>query len=113
MHILKAPLILSLFLITACSPHPGTGEWASTADNKLAIKKISVFFTPKVLFYAEEIEEPVMQCGWWALDKKTIEMECVHLSNTEIKEKYQIEVVDDGKAELSKEGVTITSLTRL
>ncbi|MCK4707733.1 MAG: hypothetical protein KAU21_03875, partial [Gammaproteobacteria bacterium] len=105
---LKITGILTLFLIAGCSPHPGTGEWLSTTENNLNITKISVFFTPKVLFYAEGIKEPVMQCGWWALDKKVIEMECVHLSDTEIKEKYQIKSVADGRAELIKEGTVIT-----
>ena len=109
---LKITGILALFLISGCTLHPGAGEWRSTTDNKLEITKVSVFFTPKVMFYAKEISEPVMQCGWWALDKKVIEMECVHLSNTEIKEKYQIKVIADGRAELIQEGVVITSLIR-
>lgn len=109
---LKTSAILVSFFIAGCSPHPGTGEWKSTTENNLNIEKVSVFFTPKVLFYAEAIKDPVMQCGWWALDNKVIEMECVHLANTEIKEKYQIEVIADGKAELTKEGTAITSLSR-
>ena len=109
---LKNAGILGLFLIAGCSPHPGTGEWKAMTENELNITKISVFFTPKVLFYARAINEPVMQCGWWALDKKVIEMECVHLSDTEIKEKYRIKVVADGKAELLKEDTVITSLIR-
>ncbi len=109
---LKIAGILGLFLIAGCSPHPGTGEWRSATENKLNITKVSVFFTPKVLFYAGDIREPVMQCGWWALDKKVIEMECVHLSDTEIKEKYQIKVIADGKAELIEGNTVITSLIR-
>ena len=109
---LKNAVIPGLFLIAGCSPHPGTGEWKSATENKLNITKVSVFFSPKVLFYARDIPDPVMQCGWWALDKKIIEMECVHLSNTEIKEKYQIKALSDGKAELTKDGSIITLLVR-
>ena len=109
---LKITGLLALFLIAGCSPHPGTGEWQSTTENKLNITKVSVFFTPKVLFYASGISDPVMQCGWWALDKKVIEMECVHLSNTEIKEKFQIRTLAEGEAELIQDGIVLTPLNR-
>jgi len=53
-----------------------------------------------------------MQCGWWALDKELIEMECVHLSDTEIKERYQIKAIANGRAELIEDGSVITILVR-
>jgi len=109
---LKITGILVLFLIAGCSPHPVSGEWKSTTENRLNITKVSVFFKPKVLFYAQDISEPVMQCGWWALDKELIEMECVHLSDTEIKERYQIKAIADGRAELIEDGSVITILVR-
>ena len=104
-------LITAIFL-SACGPHPGTGEWLSTTDNEENINKITVFFEPKVLFYSTGSIDPVMQCGWWGLDSKNIEMECVHLADTETKEKYQIRVIATGEAELLRGDKLITKLIR-
>ena len=109
---LKTAGILILFLISGCSGHPGSGTWVSSTDNEANISKISVYFEPKVEFYSAASEEPVMQCGWWALDTKNIEMECVHLSDTEIKEKFQLNVTGEDNAELFQEKQLITRLIR-
>lgn len=98
--------------LSACGPHPGTGEWLSTTDNEDNINKITVFFEPKVLFYSAGSIDPVMQCGWWGLDNKKLEMECVHLADTDTKVKYQIRVMATGEAELLKDNRLITKLIR-
>ena len=105
-------IFVTASFISACGPHPGTGEWLSTTDNEENINKISVFFEPKVLFYSAGSIDPVMQCGWWGLDNKNIEMECVHLADTDTKEKYQIRVIATGEAELLKDNRLITKLIR-
>ncbi|MFC1589200.1 hypothetical protein ACFL3P_02905 [Pseudomonadota bacterium] len=109
---LKKSAILSLFLITGCSPHPGAGMWVSSAGNEANITKMSVYFEPKVEIYYADSNEPAMQCGWWALDRKNIEMECVHLSDTEQKEKFQLNVTGIDEAELLQEERLITRLVR-
>ena len=109
---LKISAILSLFLITGCSGHPGAGTWVSATGNEASIEKIVVHFEPKVEFYATSIEGPVMQCGWWALDTKNIGMECVHLPDTEKKEKFQLNVIAEDEAELVQETRLITRLVR-
>ena len=109
---LKTTGILSLFLITGCSGHPGAGTWLSTTGNEAGITKISIFFEPKVEIFSATSEEAMMQCGWWALDTKNIGMECVHLSDTEKKEKFQLNVTDTDEAELFQEKRLITRLVR-
>ena len=109
---LKKSVILSLFLITGCSGHPGAGVWLSSTGNEANITKISVFFEPKVEFYSAAALEPIMQCGWWALNKQDIEMECVHLSDTDKKEKFQLKVTGIGQAELLQGKKLITRLVR-
>ena len=105
-------ILITASFLSACGPHPGTGEWLSTTDNEDNINKITVFFEPKVLFYSAGSIDPVMQCGWWGLDNKKLEMECVHLADTDTKEKYQIRVIAKGEAELLKDNRLITKLIR-
>ena len=105
-------LLITGSLLSACTPHPGTGEWLSFTDNEANINKVTVFFEPKVLFYSAGSIDPIMQCGWWGLDNKNIEMECVYLADTDKKEKFQIRVVATGEAELLKDNRLITKLIR-
>ena len=105
-------LSFSLLLISACTPHPGAGIWMSSTTNDEHITKVSVFFEPTVKIYSSDTEQAILECGWWALNKTDIEMECVHLPNTETKVKYQLNVVEKDKAELFKQGKLVTTLTR-
>ena len=109
---LKISAILSLFLLTGCSGHPGAGTWVSATENEADIAKIVVFFEPKVEFYSASSKKPIMQCGWWALDTKNIGMECVHLPDTEKKEKFQLIVTTEDKTELFQGNRLITRLVR-
>jgi hypothetical protein len=104
--------ILSLLFITGCTPHPGSGAWLSPGANADDITKVEVFFEPKVKIYTSVSAEPALQCGWWAIDKLALEMECVYLANTELKVKYQLKVTGDDTADLYKNGRFVTRLFR-
>ena len=105
-------ILFGLLLTTGCSPHPGAGVWISPGANADDIIKVEVFFEPKVKIYSSASNEPAMQCGWWAIDKQTLEMECVYLVNTEKKVKYQLKVIGTDVAELQKEDRQVTKLFR-
>jgi len=104
--------VLGLLLTTGCTPHPGAGVWLSPGANADDITKVEVYFEPKVKIYSSASEEPALQCGWWAIDKQSIEMECVYLVNTELKVKYQLNVTGDDTAELHKADRFVTKLFR-
>lgn len=101
-----------LLILTGCTPHPGAGIWISPTDNDAHISKVSVFFEPTVKIFTSTSEQAIMQCGWWALDKKNIEMECVHLPETGVSEIYQLNVIEQDKAELVGQGKLIAALIR-
>ena len=105
-------VILVMLLITGCTPHPAAGIWLPPGANAEDITKVEVFFDPKVKIFSSASEEPGMQCGWWAIDKQTIEMECVYLANTELKVNYQLKVTGTDEAELHKTDRLVTKLFR-
>ena len=102
----------AVFLLTACTPHPGAGVWVSPGANSDDITRIEVHFDPKVKVYSSASEEPVLQCGWWGIDKQTIEMECVYLARTELQEQYRLTVIGDDTAELYKDNRLVSRLFR-
>ena len=107
MHKYKLGLFFSLWALAACSPHPSAGTWLISGVSETEWSKIEVHFEPKVEIYSANSEEPVMQCGWWALSRQLIEMECVRLSDTEKKQKFQLNVLADGSAEFKQQNKMI------
>lgn len=105
-------VMLSLLIIIGCTPHPGSGVWLSPGANTDDITKVEVLFDPKVNIYSSASEEPALQCGWWAVDKQTLEMECVYLANTELKVKYQLNTTGEDTADLLKADRFVTKLFR-
>jgi hypothetical protein len=104
--------ILVLLLTTGCTPHPGAGLWLSPGANADDITKVEVFFDTSVNIYSSASEEPALQCSWRAIDKQTLEMECVYLFNTDLKQKYLLKVTGKDTAELNKANNLLTKLFR-
>jgi len=100
--------ILSLLILTGCTPHPGAGVWIVPGANADDITKVEVYFDPKVKIYSSASKEPALQCGWWAINKQDLEMECVYLDNIDIKVKYRLNVTGTDAAELIREQILIT-----
>ena len=92
----------SLLVLTACSPHPGSGTWLVDSPDQNDMARLVVHFEPSVDIYARQAEQASLQCGWWAKDRQSIEMECVQLDNTEKKMKYLLNVVASDRAELKQ-----------
>jgi len=101
-------------LLTACSPHPGSGNWQTTGeDNPDVIKafvRLEVSYEGRTNIYAERegdrtgLNQAIRRCFWRGKDAKTIVMTCVQANNTDIEESYQLRVGPDNKlAELIKD----------
>jgi len=105
----KIAAILSLLIIAGCTPHPGAGVWTPATENTANISRVDIYFDPKVEIFTGSALAPAMQCGWWALDKTTLEMECVHLADVDKKETFQLKVIAEDKAELKiQDGISVS-----
>ncbi|MCW9014298.1 MAG: hypothetical protein OQL06_10990 [Gammaproteobacteria bacterium] len=108
----KAGLFGLLLLIVGCSPHPSSGTWQAVEENAAGLKKMDIHFEPKIEIYAEVSDKPLLECGWWAINKRDIEMECVRLPDTETKERYQFNVTSDDNAQLMQQGDLVARFVR-
>lgn len=109
---LLALLTLLVLLLSACSPHPAAHTWVSQDKNNLGISKITVVFEGTADFYSASDDQSIRRCFWGAKSRNSIELNCVDSNNTDIKETYEFEVIDDGTARLTRDKSLITQLTR-
>ncbi len=99
--LLIVPVALVLAL-TACAPHPGAGNWQADAENAMKISRINVVFEGTADFYTPGREDSIRRCFWAAIEERSLQFQCVHSDNTDIKETYQFFVSPTGKAKLKQ-----------
>jgi hypothetical protein len=105
-------IALISLLISACSPHPGSGVWQATSDNKQGISKLTISFEGKAEFVSTKKGNTVWHCFWTAYDKKTLNLDCSPSTDTEQKTTYFF-IVNDEVAELQHETFTLATFKRL
>lgn len=127
MNILRLLTISALsYLLTACTPHPGTGNWMTTGEENPAFIKefarLDVDYEGRTDIFSttagQQSDEgdpssALRRCFWLGQDAQTILMTCVVASNTDIEESYLLRVnPDNGIAELIKDDVVIGRFAR-
>jgi len=75
--------IITTFLLSACSPHPGSGVWEAVADNEQGISKLTVGFEGKAEFTSSKLNNAVWHCFWSTADKKKLVLDCTPSTNPE------------------------------
>ena len=105
-------IFISLFL-SACSPHPATGVWKATTDNKLGINRLVVGFEGRAEFKTSKLDNANWHCFWAAPDKKQLEFDCTPSTNPDEKRTFVLSVNDKGLAEMKEEGALLATFTRV
>ncbi|PCJ85660.1 MAG: hypothetical protein COA54_10710 [Thiotrichaceae bacterium] len=105
-------LIIIAALLSACSPHPGSGVWKATAENDYGIDKIIIAFDGKARFTSTKIINAKWHCFWTASNKIEINMECTPSTNPDQEEQYTLSVDDQGVAQMKNNTQLIASFTR-
>ncbi len=95
-------IIAMSLMLSACSPHPGAGNWQADADNTLNVSSIKVIFEGTADFYSDDNEDSILRCFWSASDKNTLQMQCVHAEDTDKKETYEFTVTETGQGKLTQ-----------
>ncbi len=92
-------LILA-FSISACSPHPGAGNWQAEGKNSINVSQIKVLYEGTADFYTTGEKESIRRCFWSAVTENTLQMQCVYANNIDKKVNYQFVVSPKGHAKL-------------
>lgn len=97
-------LVIGVFvlMLSACSPHPGAGNWEADGKNTLNIAQINITFEGTADFFLAGKDDSIRRCFWSAAGERTLHMQCVHSDQTDLKENYQFLVSETGQAQLSQ-----------
>lgn len=105
-------LLLSLTVfITACSPHPASGVWATTDDNDYGISKVIVGFDGMANFTTQKSNNAEWHCFWSATNKQEILLKCTSSTNPDNEERFTLSVNDKKIGELQHNDRLVSLLT--
>lgn len=112
-------LCAAVALLVGCSPHPGAGYWSATGGGG-EFARLHVSYEGRTnIFGQQQAEEEdsdataLRRCFWRGIDAQTIEMTCVLAANTDIEERYRLQVeADRNRAELTRDGKQVASFVR-
>ena len=111
--LLNILFLLSLLSLSACSPHPASGNWTATGENTAHFSKMLVHFESRLEIFTKGAENPTHYCGWSATSSQNIGIECLRSEDQETKDIYQLNVEGEDKAELIQDGKVIARFIQL
>ena len=80
--------LLSLTLLSACSPHPGAGGWKATSSDA-TFERLEVRYNGQADFYtSSEDTASTWRCFWGVEDKQTTNLKCVEAADTTNEQTY-------------------------
>jgi len=97
---LLTTILISLFLLSGCTPHPGAGVWEAKDDNEYGISKLIVNYEGQAEFTTAKPDNATWHCFWGGINKQEARLSCTSSLNTEQEEIFILNVSDKGMAEL-------------
>lgn len=99
----------SALLLSACSPHPGTGVWQANGDNEAGIVRLVVSFNGRAEFSSRHPLAADWHCFWSGLDKHRIELDCTPSTQPDQKQVFILYATVKGQARLQQQTKTIAA----
>ena len=99
-------------LLSACSPHPGAGNWTAAEENDWGISRLTLSYEGRGLFTSRQ-PAATWHCFWGGMDRQTARLDCTPSSNTDRETQFVFSVNQDGIGILSQEGKTLGRFRRI
>lgn len=99
--------------MAACSPHPGTGVWKTSAHNDLGIDRLIVSFNGRAEFVTRGAKAANWHCFWAGIDKQQIELDCKPSTNPDDKQIFVLTATTAGQAKLMQHTKILAEFTLL
>ena len=98
---------LSSLLLSACSPHPGSGIWVPLDDSEAPYTRLEVLFEGRAELFAPGREGHLYRCFWGGTDADSIRLDCISADDEAVKPVFTFRVAADGTGELIASGESI------
>ncbi|MCW8918161.1 MAG: hypothetical protein OQL08_05045 [Gammaproteobacteria bacterium] len=118
LRLLTLPALV--FLLAACSPHPGAGNWQESGEAEpqfiTEFTRLEVSYEGRTDIFnqeraqraaAGETNGAIRRCFWHGVDAQTIALSCVQADDTDIEESYQLRVDGDNTTAELIQGETV------
>ena len=105
-------LVSTILLLSACSPHSGTGVWITDAENQLGINKLVVGFEGRAEFVSTKPEKTDWHCFWRGSKEKELILDCKPSTNPDHEQSYVLSINDQGLAEFRNDSSLLAIFTR-
>lgn len=104
--------LLAAWLLSGCSPHPGSGNWLARGNNNDGFSQLQVHFDGKAeLHYADDMRGE-LHCFWQAMNKDTLDMICSLAGDEDTRLSFQLRAVDESRGELRRDGELVGRFDR-
>ncbi len=111
MKLLQSLLLLGFTLfLSACSPHPVSGVWATTDDNEYGISRIIVSFNGRAEFVTTKLNNATWHCFWGATDKNQANLDCTPSTDPDQPEIFHVAVNEQGLLELRHQSKLVSTM---
>ena len=93
-HFLLLPL---LFIVSACSPHPGSGGWRSTSTDA-RFERLEIRYAGNADFYTKNDDKiAAWRCFWGTSDKQIASLKCIDAGDANNEKTYSFSVDEQTK----------------
>ncbi len=106
-------ILLSLLILSACSPHSGTGYWQTQGSNSLNISSINITFEGTADFYTQGKKEAIYRCFWSAATEKSMRLQCVNANDVSKEDIYLFMNLDKKNAQLLLNDKIVAQFSRI
>ncbi len=98
-------------LLSACSPHPGAGNWTATEENDWGISRLTLSYEGRAMFDSKT-PSANWHCFWGGRDARTVQLDCTPSSHADRETQFSFSVDKDGTGILSLGGKALGRFKR-
>ncbi len=110
--LLKLLILVSIFFLQACSPHPSAGIWKANEGNLYGITKINMDLEGRADFVTPDFNNETWHCFWSAKEEMLAELKCSPSTDPKQSDLFFIHIIDSDRAQLEHNSKTVAILTR-
>jgi hypothetical protein len=95
-------LFLAGLSLSACSPHPGAGNWAAVEKNEKGIPGLTLSYDGRALFTSRK-PAATWHCFWGGRDRDSAHLDCTPSTDREREESFILSIEKDGTGVLKQQ----------
>ena len=101
-----------VWMLSGCSPHPGSGSWLASENNSDDFVQLQVHFDGKAELHYADDKQGELHCFWQAFNQETLDMICTKAGDEDARLRFQLQVEGESHGKLHREGELVGRFDR-